>query len=155
MPRYIATQDGYLSDVCMHIKAGQVVDFPEGREPKIDPADPYTWLVRENEYKPVEVLPAVGAVPVVSEQKPKAHELEVVRPEYDANMEIIKAAEAVQDGIAPAPVVPVQPAAPVATGLPPIPATVPVVEPVIDTTPVGQADQTATTAEGSGNQDVL
>ena len=155
MPRYIATQDGYLSDVCMHIKKDQVVDFPEGREPKIDLDNPFNWLVPEKDFRPVAVLPAVGAVPVVSEQKPKAHELEVVRPEYDDQMAIIKQAEAVQDGVPAVPVVPVQPATPVATGLPPIPAAVPVVEPVIDPTPVGTTDQPATTTEGSGNQDVL
>ena len=155
MPRYIATQDGYLSDVCMHIKKDQVVDFPEGREPKIDLNDPFNWLVPEKDFKPVAVLPTVGAVPVVSEQKQKAHELEVIRPEYDANMEIIVRSEAVQDATHVGNANQDQAATPVATGLQPIPATVPVVEPVIDPTPVGTTDQTATTTEGSGNQDVL
>lgn len=98
MTRFIAKKDGYLSDVCMHIREGQVVDFPEGREPKIDLNDPYNWLVPEEKFKPEPVLPQVGAVPVVSEQKPKAHEIATVHPDYDQHMALIQTSEGVQDG---------------------------------------------------------
>lgn len=98
MTRFIAKKDGYLSDVCMHIREGQVVDFPEGREPKIDLNDPFNWLVPEEKFKPEPVLPQVGAVPVVSEQKPKAHEIATVHPDYDQHMALITTSEGVQDG---------------------------------------------------------
>lgn len=153
--RFIATKDGYLSDVCMHVKEGQVVEFPEGREPKIDLNDPYNWLVPEETFKPQAVLPTVGARPVVSEQKPKAHEFEVVRPDYDQNMDVIKQAEAVQDGGLVSPVVePLvsQPAVVQTTEQAPAVAA-PVEAPALPAIPA--APETNAAQQGSGNQDVL
>lgn len=150
MPRYIATMDGYLSDVAIYVHAGQAVEFPEGKAPE-DAGKPGHWLVAEADYKTPSVMPAVGAIPVVSEAKPKAHEIEVIRPDYDHQMEQIVVSEGVQDQLnaqpplAPAPV----PTAPAVTTPAPAPTGISV-DPVIDTTP-----QTANASQGSGNQDVL
>lgn len=155
MTKYIATQDGYLSDVCMHVKQGQVVEFPEGREPKIDLNDPFNWLVPEDKFKPHVAVPTVGALPVVSEQKPKAHEVDLVRPDYDAHMDAIKAAEAVQDGVLVHPgVVPLveQPAVVQTTEQAPAPA-VPAENPALP--PIPAVPETTAAQQGSGNQDVL
>lgn len=141
MKRFIATMDGYLSEVGIYIQAGQAVEFPEGKEPK-DAGQPGHWLVAEADYRTPSVLPAVGAIPVVSEAKPKAHEIEVVRPEYDQNIEQITLGEVNRDNT-PAPLAPPVPTAPVVHQV--------TVEPVIDTTPQTIADANT----GSGNQDVL
>lgn len=102
MPKYKAKRDGYLSAEAIFVKEGQVIDFPEGREPIIDLSNPENWLVPFDgsaEIVVEPVLPVVGALPVVSEDKPKAHELEIVRPEYDSQMATIIEAENVADGV--------------------------------------------------------
>lgn len=153
--KFIATKDGYLSDVCMHVKQGQVVEFPEGREPRIDLNDPFNWLVPEDKFQQPAALPAVGALPVVSEQKPKAHQQEVIRPDYDDHMATIKAAEAVQDGVLVNPVVvPLVETPAVVQTTVQAPATAATVEaPALP--PIPATPETTAAQQGSGNQDVL
>lgn len=102
MPNYRAIEDGFLSNPSVFVKAGQVVSIPEGQAPVFKEGET-AWLVpADRPYTPASVLPPVGAAPMSTEERPKAHTMEIDRPDYDAQMAVIQTAERVQDGEAPA-----------------------------------------------------
>lgn len=164
MPQFKALQDGYLSTSCQFVKAGQVVNFPDGVELPFDPNEKDGWLVPVDREAYQAELPTTGASPQLHNPlKVQAADVPVDRPDYDDNMRHIIASEnrvdaerlagAVANGAVdvgagmaftqePAPAVVVSDAPAIAP--PAIPA-------VVNVT----SEPTPTELQGSGNQEVL